>query len=239
MIWYGFAGIPGRKKHAERTVVMANKRKITTIAGAVAALGVSAAFLWLRDFTHFVRSGGFEKQQEEYARRRMTQVRMNNAQPIPASGAIAPAPPAPAGAATSPGSGLNEQTALLVQYLVSFNSMVELLRSRSQEKVSGRQGFSLTEKDRDSYHQTLDRLEEQYAIYRLGNLRLEGTAARVHTLTDKIRETMRRLDLTDDDLFRTYGEVRTQACQVMGEVRDAGVEAGTDFTYARSLYECE
>jgi hypothetical protein len=213
---------------------MANKR-VVSFAGVVTALGLTAAFLWLRDFISFVRRGGFERAQQDYARRRMVQTRMPNAQPIPLSGAAAPAP---AGTQTGESPVLENLTNALVQHLVSFHSMVELVRSRQEAAQAPAGGSVLNSDDRANFIQTLDRLEQQHPIPAPSTVQSGSVQQRVYALMVKVHDIMRDPNIADDDLFRVYGEVGSQACQVLDEANEAGAAHGADYRYARTLYEC-
>jgi hypothetical protein len=242
----------GKKKGiVERIDSMANNRT-KTIAGAAAALGLSAAYLWLRDFIQFVRSGGSEQQRQAYIQRRMQQARINSTQPIPAtSGPGASAAASPVGTETGPSLVLKQQSDLLVQYLLSFHSMVDLTRSRRKENGSGwktsvsatsdlaRQYSSLTEKDRESFRLTLDRLQEQLPGYSKEELKPNSIQQRMFILIMKIHDTMHNPALGDDDLFRVYGEVTEEACPLLDEAKEREGASGSDYRYARTLYECD
>jgi hypothetical protein len=230
---------------------MANKRNIT-IAGVVAAVSASAFYLWLRDFIQFVRSGGSAQQRQAFAQRQMQQARINRTQPIPATSSAPARHASPAGTETGPSPVLHEQTDLLVQYLLSFHSMVDLARSRRKENGSGwtnsvsttselaRQASSLNEKDRESFLATLDRLQEQLPGYSKEELKSNSIQQRMYALTMRIHDTMKNPALGDDELFRVYGDVSGEACRLLDEAQQQhGVGSGSDYRYARTLYECD
>jgi hypothetical protein len=133
--------------------------------------------------------------------------------------------------ATGSGVPLTSES-LLVEYLLGLHRMVEILRERRQDTggANAGMGSSLEPADRAEFQSLVDRLESQRVDYGKDQLIGEGRDVHIQRLTMKIRDALENLDYTDDDLFRIYGEVRSEACQ---EIR------GQDgFDAVRGLYEC-
>jgi hypothetical protein len=64
-------------------------------------------------------------------------------------------------------------------------------------------------------------------------------AKRSYTLTRKLRDALDNLDYTGSDLFRIYGEVRTELCSLTPELDKSGQVTITGLDHIRQLYECQ
>jgi hypothetical protein len=132
----------------------------------------------------------------------------------------------------------SDQSTRLARYLLAFSNMIDLLRERRRESDSaGAAGRSLTPADRSRILDVVDRLEEDVPDYGLGNLEDDSPQERAYRLMVKVRDALQNLDYTDDDLFRLYGEVRSEACRALREIQPDG--AGEELEQVYQAYECK
>jgi hypothetical protein len=136
-------------------------------------------------------------------------------------------------------SGADDTTALadtLTEYLFSFRGMIDQIRLRRREGAAGER--SLTPADRQGVEESLRRLEDRIPDYGEGNLEDGSLQERMYRLMAKTREALENTGYSDDDLFRINGEVRTEACRLLADLRAQGLPAGARADDVLALYEC-
>ena len=142
--------------------------------------------------------------------------------------------------ADAPPVSVEDQTGPLAQYLLAFHELIQMLRERRSagSEASSGLGRSLNAGDRARFDERLQRLDELLPEYGEGNLEENSLQERVYRLIWKARDGLQNLNYDDDDLFRINGEIRTEACRLLREIRDSGFSGGEDFEQAISAYEC-
>jgi hypothetical protein len=161
-------------------------------------------------------------------------------QPIPTTGAEAAAPVTADMASEvveeRKAVDLDQQVTSLLQYLLTFRDFIAVVRERRKESSTSIR--SLTSQDRDHFQEALDRLAPDLEGYAEGNVEGNPLQKQIYRLTVKVQDAMQNLEYLDDDLFRIHGEVRTEACRLLQEIKAAGAKTGKDFERVRKEYEC-
>lgn len=122
----------------------------------------------------------------------------------------------------------------LVDYLMAFHDLISRLRDRRASAPSPT-GHSLSPDDWQAMQERLGRLYEFTPDVGEGNLVDGSREERIYNLIVKVRGALESLETTDDDLFRINGEVRTEACKLLGDLAEYGGKAAQ----ARQLFECD
>ena len=122
----------------------------------------------------------------------------------------------------------------LVQYLMSFHSMINMVRSRRQDNKTGNR--SLTSEDQMTFQEAVERLEDSVSVYQPGDFALNSLEGRIYRLSTKVRDALQSMDYTDDDLFRINGEVRSEACGLLRQIQPD--QSAVDLDLVRQIYEC-
>lgn len=225
------------------------KRIIPILLGAAGAV---AAFFGVRDLIRWIQQRVHNQQYQEQVRERM-QAQAPRYQPvdqpdrapafsaIPATGTQAAELASevtldmPQGASVET---MNTLSGALVDYLLSFNDMIEQLRERRRE-TGTTNGRSLTPADRTRFEEELERLEDSLAGFSEGDW-VDGTLEeRIYHLAVKSRDALGNLDYTDDDLFRIYGEIKSESCRLLNEIQSEGTFTGSDLERAFQAYQCD
>jgi hypothetical protein len=132
--------------------------------------------------------------------------------------------------------GLEQLVAPLVQFLLTFQDFITVLRERRSQGLEGER--SLTHLDRAYFQQTLERLSPHLEGYAEGYFETDSLKDRIYRLTLKVRDALENLDYSDDDLFRINGEVRGEACWLLREIEASGAGTDVDFDRVFESYEC-
>lgn len=142
---------------------------------------------------------------------------------------------------TSQGSEIimDDFAAPLIEHAIAFNSLMNLLRSRQRSGTGYEGAESLTEGDRTSIRSVLDQMQGRMAEYNETAMRNNPLAQRSYKMTLKLRDALDNLDYSGADLFRIYGEVRTELCKLTKELDKSGQVTITGITQIRQLYECD
>ena len=217
------------------------------IMGLASAVGAVAAFFGVRGVVRWFQRRAHEEQRQARVTRRMQSVQQSTGgaighqpvdqpdrQPIPATGLAAP----DVETLTQPATDIAvlNQSSSLVEYLFNFYEMIELLRIRRKESGGGNGGRSLTPVDRTHFQEVVDRLEEQMPEVNRDDIQTGTLPAQIDRLMTKVRDGLQNLEYTDDDLFRIYGEVRSEACKVMEAMREMGFTE--NLARVRQMYDC-
>lgn len=122
----------------------------------------------------------------------------------------------------------------MAQYLISFNHLIEMLRERRASGVDTGSGTarSISPGDRTRFEDELQRLDEMLPEIGDGSLGEGSLQERIYQLMWKTRDGLQNLSYDDDDLFRINGEIRSEACRLMKDIRGSGIQTGEDFEEA-------
>jgi hypothetical protein len=131
---------------------------------------------------------------------------------------------------------MDDIVAPLVEHLIAFSSVMNLLRSRQRDSAGSAAG-ALTPGDRSSIRSVLDQMREREGGW--DDSSLTSLQARAQRLTGKVRDALENLDYQAADLFRIYGEVRSEACGLTRELENSGQVTITGLDQVRQLYECK
>ena len=123
----------------------------------------------------------------------------------------------------------------LAQYLLTFYSMINLLRARRQ---SGAQlgARSLNAEDVGRYSDALGRLREITPEADRSDFAEGSPQYQAYDLILKLRDALENNSYSDDDLFRINGEVKSVACRVLSMMPQG--DTGTYLDQARQAFEC-
>ena len=122
----------------------------------------------------------------------------------------------------------------LVEYLLAFHDLIDRLRNR-RASATAPSANSLTLDDWQAMQARLGRLYEYTPDVSEGSLTAGSREERVYNLIVKVRGALQSHEITDDDLFRINGEVRTEACNLLADL----AEYGSKVAQARQIFECE
>lgn len=123
----------------------------------------------------------------------------------------------------------------LAQYLLTFYSMINLLRARRQSGA-GAGTRSLNAEDVGRYSEALDRLRELTPEADRSDFADGSPQYQAYDLILKLRDALENNSYTDDDLFRINGEVKAVACRVLSMMPEG--DTGTYLDQARQAFEC-
>jgi hypothetical protein len=134
------------------------------------------------------------------------------------------------------GVDLDQSADSLVQYLLTFNDFITVVRERRRQGSKG--ALSLTTSDRSYFAEALDRLAPGLEGYAEGNVEENSLQDRIYRLTVKVRDALQNLEYSDDDLFRINGEVRSEVCRLLRDIEQARPNTIEDFDRVREDYDC-
>ena len=123
----------------------------------------------------------------------------------------------------------------LAQYLLTFYSMINLLRAR-RHSDAGAGARSLNAEDVGRYSEALDRLREITPEADRSDFAEGSPQYQAYDLILKLRDALENNAYTDDDLFRINGEVKSVACRVLSMMPEG--DTGTYLDQARQAFEC-
>jgi hypothetical protein len=159
---------------------------------------------------------------------------------IPATGSMAQDAGFAAGAPVMEAAPLNLEAlaAPLIEYLLAFNSIVSILRSRQSNPDYDRSQQLQPVGQQESMRNVLEQLQNKLPDYSEADVKRGSLENKTYQMATRVRDVLQNLEYTDDDYLRIFDELRPEVCKIAQALQESDAVTITGLEQIREYYQC-